>query len=585
MKRILSFLIGILLMGYAIGCMLSCSDDEKELVTSAAIGIRLDKTELELMELESDTLLATILPDGLKSLSVVWSSNADSIATVNDFGIVTAVKEGTAVITASTFGRPFSAECQVTVTKRPVGIRYLELDTASVILTCYSGEWETLQLTATVQPANADADLLWTSTNEAVATVTEEGLVQAVAEGTAFIRCVASNDESRRDSCEVRVVRENGVIGVSISPADEEFTLKVDEVKTLSVEILPQNAEDKTVTWTSSNPSVLVVEAQGDTQTTQLTALKEGEAVVTLKSNDGGFVDSCKVVVISNVVKVTSLTGLQQSLSGEVGGTAEVSVTVAPSDASNKTVIWTSSDEEVVAVQADSDSRTATVTYLKAGTATITATSEDNPQATLSCSVTVLPERGSIVAVTHLSGLAKTLSGIVGETSTVSVNVFPSDATNTAITWTSSDETVATVEPHYDSRNAKVTYLKAGTTTITATSVDNPEAAMSCTVTVNEEGSGEFIQVTRVSGNAGSSITYSMGITFTPVFNATVLPYDATDPSLTWTSSDESVVVVTPRTNTLLADLKLLKPGTTTITATSVSNPNAAWVCVVTVTE
>ena len=235
---------------------------------------------------------------------------------------------------------------------------------------------------------------------------------------------------------------------------------------------------------------MLVVEAQGDTQTTQLTALKEGEAVVTLKSNDGGFVDSCKVIVISNVVKVTSLTGLQHSLSGEVGGTAEVSVTVAPSD-----------------------------------------------------------------------------------------------ATNTAITWTSSDETVATVEPHYDSRNAKVTYLKAGTTTITATSVDNPEAAMSCTVTVNEEGSGEFIQVTRVSGNAGSSITYSMGITFTPVFNATVLPYDATDPSLTWTSSDESVVVVTPRTNTLLADLKLLKPGTTTITATSVSNPNAAWVCVVTVTE
>ena len=80
--------MGILLMGYAIGCMLSCSDDEEELASSAATGIQLDKTELELMELDSDTLVATILPDGLKSLSVVWSSNADSIATVNDFGIV-----------------------------------------------------------------------------------------------------------------------------------------------------------------------------------------------------------------------------------------------------------------------------------------------------------------------------------------------------------------------------------------------------------------------------------------------------------------------------------------------------------------
>ena len=584
MKRILSFLMGTLLMSYVMGCMFSCSDDEEELAASAATGIQLDKVEMELMELDSDTLVATILPDGLKSLSVVWTSNADSIATVNDFGIVTAVKEGTAVITASTFGRPFSAECQVTVTKRPVAVRYLELDTASVILTCYGGEWETLQLTATVQPANADADLLWTSTNEAVATVTEEGLVQAVAEGTAFIRCVALNDESRRDSCEVRVVRENGVIGVSISPADEEFILKVDEVKTLSAEILPQNAEDKTVTWTSSNPSVLAVEAQGAMQTAHLTALKEGEAIVTLKSNDGGFVDSCKVVVISNVVKVTSLTGLQQSLSGEVGETAEVSVTVAPADATNKTVIWTSSDEEVAAVQVDSDSQKAIITYLKEGKATITATSEDNPQATLSCTITVMPEGGDIVAVTHLSGLSKTLEGIVGKSTLMSVNVFPSNATNTTVFWTSSDESVATVKTRYDSRDADITFLKEGTTVITATSADNPEATMSCTLTVKKEGDEEFIQVTRVSGNAGSSATYSVS-GFSPVFQAIVLPYKATDQSLTWTSSDESVITVTPRTNMLIADLKLLKPGTATITATSVSNPNAAWVCVVTVTE
>ena len=123
MKEILSFFTGILLMIYGIGFISSCSDDDEEKFTSSVTGIQLNTDKLELTEQDVDTLIATILPDNAPPASVVWTSNADSIATVNNFGVITAVKAGDAIITANIFGKQLTAECAVTVTKRPVPIK------------------------------------------------------------------------------------------------------------------------------------------------------------------------------------------------------------------------------------------------------------------------------------------------------------------------------------------------------------------------------------------------------------------------------------------------------------------------------
>lgn len=584
MKKVLLFLAGILLV--LTGLMYSCAENEEELSASNAIGIQLDRNELELMEQDVDTLVATILPNNLTSLSVVWTSNADSIATVDNFGVVTAVKAGNAIITASTFGKPFSAECQVTVEKLPVSVESLKLDTSYVILTCYDGKWDTLQLNPVIYPVDADAELLWTSSDEAVAIVTAAGLVQAVGQGMATIRCISANDESCRDSCMVRVVRERGVIGVKILPEEEKIDLKIGDVKTLSAEFQPLSAEDKTVTWTSSDPLIVVIETMENSNSAQITGLKEGEVTITLKSNDGGFTDTCKVVVKSDKVRVSQLSGLPRTLLGSVGENTELSVNISPSDATNKTVLWKSSDESVATVQVvGNDSQKATVTYLKEGSVIITATSEDNPEATMNCNITV---KSNVVAVTHLAGLLPTLDGTVGKSAVLSVSVYPSNATNKTVLWKSSDESIATVQPYSStSLNATVRYLKEGTVIITALSEDNPEAIMNCVITVKEDDSGDMIAVTGLFGNVSSgSITYSMGKLTNYVFQVSVIPYDATNQNITWTSSDDSVVTVTARTtDSKLADLKLLKPGTATITATSESNPEVSWVCVVTVTE
>lgn len=576
MKKTLSFFIGILLMIYGIGFISSCSDDDEEEFTSSVTGIQLNMDKLELTEQDVDTLIARILPDNAPYASVVWISNADSIATVNDFGVITAVKAGEAIITANIFGKTITAECAVTVTKRPIPIKKLKLDTASVILTCYDGKWDTLQLNPIIKPTNATIELLWTSSDEGVATVSPEGLIRAVAQGEAVIRCMSANDESHRDSCKVRVVREKGVISVKFLEVDDVISLKEGNVKELSAEILPLNAEDKTVTWTSSDPSVVDIEA-ADQLTAKITALKEGEATVVLKSNDGGFSDTCKILVRSSVVKVTDLSGLPKTLNGIVGKSETLSVNVLPTDATNKTIHWKSSNESVAIVQAGSDSQKAIVTYLQEGKVSIIATSQDNPQATMSCTITVKKEDADKVAVTHLSGLPETRSGTVGKNGVLSVTVNPTNATNKTVIWESSDESIATVRPYNSgSQNATVTYLKEGTVTITATSEDNSKATMSCKITVRKDESGGNVAVERLVGPFTDPLNVSTGKKST--FQVIVIPSKATNKNVIWKSSDESIAIPKPRaSNSAIADITWLKAGTVTITATSESNPEVMW--------
>lgn len=574
MKRSLLFIVGILFAFYGAGLIASCSDDEEEGFAASVTGIKLNKSEMELMELNVDTLVAEILMDGEAKVSVVWASSADSIATVDDFGVVTAVKEGNAVITATTFGEPFSAECSVTVTKRPILIERLQLDTASVILTCYDGKWDNLQLNATIYPKNADGGLLWTSSDENVATVTESGLVQAVAQGSAIIWCQAADNESCKDSCRVRVVRENGVIGVRIVEADAEIALIEGNTKTLTAEILPEDAEDKTVTWTSSDPSVLTVE-NTDQLTARITAVKAGDAMVILKSNDGGFADTCKVAISSGAV--TGLTGLQKTLVGTVGKTETVSVTVLPDIATNKTVVWSSSDKEVVSIEVGEDSRQATLNYLKVGSATITATSESNPTVSVSCNVTVKRDG---IAVDRLSGLPETLNAVAGKSGVLSVMVWPQNATNKTIVWSTNNESVVKLTPRMSGTDAiNVNYLKAGTAVVTATSEDNPDATMSCTITVTGEGEVAVTHLTGLPETSNGVVGKST------VLNVIVNPTDASNKNVKWTSSDETIATVQAGSNSQQATVTYLKEGIVKITATSEANPEATMSCTITVTK
>ena len=157
----------------------------------------LNKAELNLKEGESETLTATVNPDDATDKTVTWSTSDESIATVDQNGRVTAVKEGTATITAKSGEK--SATCRVTVSKNVVAVTSVTLNKTE--LTLKEGESETL--TATVKPDDAtDKTVTWSTSDASIATVDQNGKVTAVKEGTATITAKAGDKSA---TCTVTV--------------------------------------------------------------------------------------------------------------------------------------------------------------------------------------------------------------------------------------------------------------------------------------------------------------------------------------------------------------------------------------------
>ena len=457
--------------------------------------ITLDKTTLELTKGAEATLTANVLPNTATDKTVTWSTSDASVATVND-GVVKAIKSGTATITASV-GRK-SATCAVTVT---TPVTRLALDKNELALT----EGETAQLTPTVEPEDADdKTVAWKSSNTNVATVDAEGKVTAVSEGEAVITATCGNFWA---NCRVTVSKK--IIPVDAITLDKTtLDLITGATATLTATVSPDNATDKTVSWTSSNTNVAAVDANG-----KITAIATGETTITATTVDGLKRATCAVTVTNPATKIT-LDRFELYLNP--GQTLAVIANVEPADA-DEPVVWTSKNTNIATVDANGN-----VTGVDNGVTEVIATCGN---VSASCNIIVLPPIIDVEYVT-LSETQKSL--VVGEDFFLEATLHPQNA-SFGIRWTTSDASVATVD-----ENGKVTAVAEGTTTITATSEGK---SATCTVTVT----AAVVHVTSVTLNE-SQKTLSVSETFQ--LRATVMPDNATDKSVTWSSSNPSVATV-----------------------------------------
>ena len=468
----------------------------------AVSSVSLDKTSVSLNVGESVTLAATVKPDNATNKTVTWSSSSSSVASVDASGKVSAVAEGTATITAKAGDK--TATCSVTVKKSVVAVESVTLDKSSLEL----NEGETATLTATVKPDNAsDKTVTWSSSKTSVATVDANGKVTAVAEGNATITAKAGNKSA---TCSVTVTK-NVVAVESITLDKSSLELNEGETATLVATVKPDNATNKTVTWSSSRTSVATVDANG-----KVTAVAEGTATITAKAGDKTA--TCSVTVKKNTVAVESVTLDKSSLELTEGETATLTATVKPDNATNKTVTWTSSSSSIATVDQNGK-----ITAVSEGTATITAKAGDK---TATCSVTV---KKNTVAVESVTLDKSSLELTEGETATLTATVKPDNATNKTVTWSSDKTSVATVDA-----NGKVTAVAEGTATITAKAGDK---TATCSVTVKKN----VIAVESVTLDITSTIL-NTGETLT--LTATVKPDNATDKTVTWSSSNSSVATV-----------------------------------------
>jgi uncharacterized protein YjdB len=243
--------------------------------------VTLNKTSLEMIagsaETGTATLTADVGPEYASDKTLFWLTSNEKVATVDDDGKVTAVGSGEAKITATAGGK--TATCTVKVTVLVTGIT---LDETELDLTV---DDDPVTLVAKVTPEGAtDKTVTWSSSNDRVATVDANGKVKAVGNGEAKITAKAGDKTA---TCKVLV----STLASGVTLDRTELSMKVgDSPVTLVAKVTPDDATDKTVTWSSSNVKVATVDSNG-----KVTAVGNGEATITATA--GGKTATCKLSV------------------------------------------------------------------------------------------------------------------------------------------------------------------------------------------------------------------------------------------------------------------------------------------------
>ena len=383
-----------------------------------ARSITLNRTEATLRASETVDLVATILPETTTDKSVIWKSSNESIATVDVNGKVTAVKVGNATITA-TAASGVTASCAITVIETPaasITVENIEGDN----LEMHVGEVKCIKVTV-LPETTTDKSVTFESSNPEIASVDAEGNVKALALGTATIKITAKSGIST--SITVTVV---ATPAGSITLNKTEITLKATETVDLVATILPETTTDKSVTWKSSDEAVATVDTNG-----KVSAVKVGKAIITATAASG-VTATCELTVVETPAESVKISLTYAIV--RVNEAVRLTATVQPETATDKTIIWQSSDNHIANVDT-----TGIVTGVSPGKVTIIATAVSGVSAT--CKVTVVPRKTEPITVTRSDELMVIMDG---EEAQMSVTVTGGYSEGLSFTWTNKGQTVGT---------------------------------------------------------------------------------------------------------------------------------------------
>ena len=476
-------------------------------------------TTLEKMLNESFTLHAVVNPSDASDKSLVWSSSAETIATVDDEGNVTLHKTGSVTIKATAHNEMY-AQCRVTVKAIPVTSITLNKDKVSVPLK------QTTVLVATVNEDATDKTVQWSSTNDEIATVAEDGTVTAKNIGTCQIKATAGTVSA---SCIVEVTH---IQPMSLTVTPSPVSVDIDKSTQLTAQWAPNTATDTIVTWKSENENIARVSTDGVVE-----GVSAGKTNIIAKIGSGTV--SATVPVEVNPMMATSISIYPESVTlGGVGYQQVLVAEVLPDKTTDKSVTWSSSDETKVKVDKNGQITAMALTE-EDNPVIITATTVNKLSATCVVSVTknVIDVKGVTVSPANLELQ-------IGKYQTLTCEIDPPNATNKTITWESSNPAVATVSTY-----GSVTAKSIGTVEITA-KVGGVEGK--CTVVVKPVAV-ESVTVSDVSLAVGES----------QVLSAIVTPPDATNTAISWSIDDESIATI----NSTSGKITGVAVGTTTVRA------------------
>ncbi|MGN0367368.1 MAG: Ig-like domain-containing protein [Wujia sp.] len=504
-------------------------------------------------------ITATLSPETTTNKKAYFTSSDSRVATVDSTtGKVTAVGQGTAVITCipedakTNPDNIVKATVTVNVTQRANTVAVTNANGSNSQKVAVGQQ---ITYKATVAPSNVDKAVTWTTSDASVATVDENGVITGMSKGTATITATSKDFEKAYGTRTVDVVDAVSAITIStndttnaISTGENAYTIQKGKSVTFLAAVAPAEAEP-TVTWTTSDDTVATV-SNGI-----VSGRLGGDVVITATANDGsGTSQSINIHVNAPVtgINVRPATGSTSAIAK--GATTQLEATVGPTDASDKRVEWSSENTAIATVDANG-----LVTAVEPGSVKIYATAKDGSGKVGFLAITVQKPVESILLTAN--------NTIVYKNSTLAITptVSPADAANKTVEWTSSNPEIATVDA-----GGRVVGKKSGTVTITATAKDKAGAFATFTVTV----------VTPVASIKLTSAKNYVNVGKTMQIAAEILPADADNKTLAWSSTNEKIATVDGN-----GVVRGVSAGNVQIKATSTDGSNRAVVISLTVKQ
>ncbi len=428
----------------------------------------------------SFSLDATVTSKVATPVTLNWSSSAPNIAKVDNNGNVTGISAGTAKITATArvensanglaviqaAPKTISADCQVTVTgqtSKDIAVKSIKLTPNAITME----KGEVKKITETIEPANAtNRTVSWGSSASNVVSVDSSGNITAQGPGEALITATASNGVSAHTIVDVKKT-DYVAAPTNVLLSINNKILTVGEEVIIAATVEPAGTV-QAVEWSSSNQEVAVVN-QG-----KVTAHKPGNAIITAKTPTG-VTGKCTITVNMPKTEVKRVSNVSLDASSKTlkeGDSFILKDTFTPADATDKAVKWESSKPEVATVSAGK------VTAIKKGSTVIKVTTDDG-QKTAQCTVTVEEVvKNHKVSVTGVK-LNQTSGSIqVGDSLPLNQTISPSDATDKAVKWFSSNDQILKV-----SSDGVVVGVGAGTATVSVVTEDGQKTA-ECQISV-----------------------------------------------------------------------------------------------------
>lgn len=350
----------------------STSGETVHAITSKKVSVKLIKlnaTSVSIVSGSKYTLKPTISPSNASNKKIYWTTSNSRIATVSN-GNISAKKAGTVTITATTADGKKVAKVKVTV-KKYVHVASVKLSKTSLTL----AQTKKYTLKATVSPSNAtNRSVTWATSNAKVATV-KDGVVTAVGVGKAIITATTVSGKKVAKTS-VTVTPFVHIESVYINAGKLKYT--IGDIIEVGTYIEPYNATNPAVMWSSSNTSVATV------NNGRIVTKAVGKTVISVTTVDGSKTDTCELEVLPYVsVTGVTLSNIPQTIFTNRKYTFKA--TVAPSNATNKSVKWTTSNSKIATVS------NGVITTKTVGTVTIKAISNNGKIASTTITVKKAP--------------------------------------------------------------------------------------------------------------------------------------------------------------------------------------------------